>query len=359
MSEEIMTAGELMDQQFLPKVTLVDGLLTAGTYILAGTPKIGKSFFVTQLCWCVSEGVPFLGLQTHKSTVLYLALEDTPERLQGRLANMFGTDWAGTNFHLKFREDASGSELLEALREFVFFNPDTRLIVIDTLQRVRENRGTSYSYAADYDEIKPFKDFTDINNVALLLVHHTRKNTESTNPLDQISGTNGLLGAADGGFVLYKSNGQVFLDQTGRDLPSQRYVLQFDSAACLWKLIRCENKPLQENADPLLDMVDQIIDTSWCGSATEFLELIRQIDPKTSFMPNTLTRRLNSLTKRLMFEKGIEYLCSRRKEKRQILFLRKVTDDDYDANDDTFLALEIPSLPSLASSECSEQQGEG
>ena len=127
----------------------------------------------------------------------------------------------------------------------------------------------------------------------------------------------------------------------------------------LLKLIRCENEPLQEKADPLLDMVDQIIDTSWCGSATEFLERIRQIDPKTSFMPNTLTRRLNSLTKRLMFEKGIEYLCSRRKEKRQILFLRKVTDDDYDANDDTFLALEIPSLPSLASSECGEQQSEG
>lgn len=359
MSEQIMTAGELMDQQFLPKATLVDGLLTAGTYILAGTPKIGKSFFVTQLCWCVSEGVPFLGLQTHKSTVLYLALEDTPERLQGRLANMFGTDWAGTNFHLKFREDTSGSELMESLREFVFFNPDTRLIVIDTLQRVRENSGTSYSYAADYDEIKPFKDFTDINNVALLLVHHTRKNTESTNPLDQISGTNGLLGAADGGFVLYRSNGQVFLDQTGRDLPSQRYVLQLDSASCLWTLIRCENEPLQEKADPLLDMVDQIIDTSWRGSATELLELIRQIDPETSFQPNTLTRHLNTLTKRLILEKGIEYWNSRRKEKREITFERRVSDDDYDANDDTFLALEIPSLPSLASSECGEQQGEG
>ena len=87
-----MTAGELMDQQFLPKVTLVDGLLTAGTYILAGTPKIGKSFFVTQLCWCVSEGVPFLGLQTHKSTVLYLALEDTPERLQYVCCHVFHGD---------------------------------------------------------------------------------------------------------------------------------------------------------------------------------------------------------------------------------------------------------------------------
>lgn len=353
MSKDIMTAGELMDQQFLPKATLVDGLLTAGTYILAGTPKIGKSFLVTQLCWCVSEGAPFLGLQTHKSTVLYLALEDTPERLQGRLANMFGTDWAGSNFHLKFREDTCGSELMESLREFVFFNPDTRLIVIDTLQRVRENSGTAYSYAADYDEIKPFKDFTDINNVALLLVHHTRKNTESTNPLDQISGTNGLLGAADGGFVLHKNNGQVFLDQTGRDLPSQRYVLQFDTAACLWKLIRCENEPFQEKPDPLLDIVDQIISTSWCGTATEFLELVRQIDPETTFLPNTLTRHLNTLTKRLLQDKGIEYWNSRRSEQRQIRFLRKTVDDDYDANDDPFPALEIPSLPSFASPESS------
>ena len=188
--------------------------------------------------------------------------------------------------------------------------------------------------------------------MALLLVHHTRKNTESTNPLDQISGTNGLLGAADGGFVLYKSNGQVLLDQTGRDLPSQRYVLQFDSASCLWTLIRCENEPLQEKADPLLDIVDQIIDTSWRGSATEFLELIRQIDPETSFLPNTLTRHLNTLTKRLILEKGIEYWNSRRKEKREITFERRASDDDYDANDDTLPALEIPSF---ASSGCGEQ----
>lgn len=158
MNKEMITAGELMDQQFLPRATLVEGLLTAGTYILAGTPKIGKSFFVTQLCWCISEGVPFLGLQIHRSAVLYLALEDTPERLQGRLAAMFGTDWGGANFHLKFREDTCGSELVESLHEFLFFNPNTRLIVIDTLQRIRENSSPSYSYAADYDEINPSRN---------------------------------------------------------------------------------------------------------------------------------------------------------------------------------------------------------
>ncbi len=150
-----------------------------------------------------------------------------------------------------------GSELMESLHEFLFFNPNTRLIVIDTLQRIRENSSSSYSYAADYDEIKPFKEFTDIHNVALLLVHHTRKNTESTNALDQISGTNGLLGAADGGFILHRKDGQVLLEQTGRDLPSQRYVLRFDTAACLWNLLRCENEPFQEKPDPLLDIVDR------------------------------------------------------------------------------------------------------
>ena len=70
---EPITAGELMDKQFLPKPVIVEGMLPAGTYILAGTPKIGKSFLMTQLCWSVAEGIPFLGLATRKSTVLYLA----------------------------------------------------------------------------------------------------------------------------------------------------------------------------------------------------------------------------------------------------------------------------------------------
>ena len=101
---EPITAGELMDKQFLPKPVIVEGMLPAGTYILAGTPKIGKSFLMTQLCWSVAEGIPFLGLATRKSTVLYLALEDTQERLQSRLARMFGTDWSGSEFHLLFQD---------------------------------------------------------------------------------------------------------------------------------------------------------------------------------------------------------------------------------------------------------------
>lgn len=209
---DFMTAGELTDRQFLPRNAVVDGFLPVGTYILAGAPKCGKSFWVTQLCWCVAEGVPFLGVQTQQSETLYLALEDTAERLQDRLNRMFGVEWSGERFHLKFQTELQGQPLVELLGEFVFEHPDTRLIVIDTLQRVRAGDGNTYSYGNDYGSILPFKSFTDTHDLALILVHHTRKNTEDDNPFNQISGTNGLPGAADGAFVLHNQNNEIVLD---------------------------------------------------------------------------------------------------------------------------------------------------
>ena len=256
---EPITAGELMDKQFLPKPVIVEGMLPAGTYILAGTPKIGKSFLMTQLCWSEAEGIPFLGLATRKSTVLYLALEDTQERLQSRLVRMFGTDWSGSEFHLLFQINQQGDALIQQFQDFILEHPDTRLIVIDTLQRVRESNGSPYSYSHDYETIVPLKTFADAYDVALIVVHHTRKNEDDDNLFNQISGTNGLLGAADGAFLLHQGKNNVLLEQTGRDVPNQRYVLRFDKSQCVWDLIRMEHTPLPEPPDPLLPVIDQII----------------------------------------------------------------------------------------------------
>ena len=191
--EKIITAAELMDMQFLPRSTVVDGMLPAGCYILAGAPKVGKSFLMAQLCWCVATGIPLLGPPTRRSHVLYLSLEDTGERVQGRLIRMFGVEQQVGRLHLKFGTDLRGRDLLAMLEGFFMGHPTVRLVVIDTFQRVREGGGAQYSYQSDYEEIRPFKEFTDIHDVALILVHHTRKNTESENSFDRISGTNGLL----------------------------------------------------------------------------------------------------------------------------------------------------------------------
>ena len=61
-----ITAGELMDRQFLPRHTVVENFLPDGTFILSGQPKIGKFFLMLMLCWCVSEGKPFLGFETRQ-----------------------------------------------------------------------------------------------------------------------------------------------------------------------------------------------------------------------------------------------------------------------------------------------------
>ena len=356
---EPITAGELMDKQFLPKPVIVEGMLPAGTYILAGTPKIGKSFLMTQLCWSVAEGIPFLGLATRKSTVLYLALEDTQERLQSRLARTFGTDWSGSEFHLLFQINQQGDALIQQFQDFILEHPDTRLIVIDTLQRVRESDGSSYSYSHDYETILPLKTFADAYDVALIVVHHTRKNEDDDNLFNQISGTNGLLGAADGAFLLHQGKNDVLLEQTGRDVPNQRYVLRFDKSRCVWDLIRMEHTPLPEPPDPLLPVIDQIIGKDgWRGTATELLCCVQQIAPDTELLPNTLTRKLNTLTEQLSREYGILFRNVRSSERRELRFLRIPQHDDDDANDGSAPEGKILSLPSFASLEGGDSDGE-
>ena len=278
---KIITAEELMETQLIPPHQIVDEFLPAGTYILFGDPKIGKSFLVTQLCWNVSEGKPFLEHETQRADVLYLALEDTDVRLQGRLHRMFGVDWQGERLHLAFQTNWQGDKLIQRLRDFVFEYPDTRLIVIDTLLRARANTSGNSSYADDYTDIQPFKEFADTYNLALVLVHHARKKKDGTNPFDWMSGTNGLHGAADGAFILYRDKGEI-----------------------------------------LLDWIDAIVLDFWKGTATQLLENLKEVSPELTWLPNQLTKKLNVLTARLEQEKGIRYRCSRNKERRLLTFER-------------------------------------
>ena len=125
-----------------------------------------------------------------------MALEDDYPRLQGRLYRMFGEDSAA-DLHLSIYAKQLNSGLEEQLKRFVREHQDTRLIIIDTLQKIREAGAEKYSYADDYKVITSLKRFADGTGVCLLLVHHTRKQ-QADDKFDMISGTNGLMGAADG-----------------------------------------------------------------------------------------------------------------------------------------------------------------
>ena len=84
-------------------------------------------------------------------------------------------------------------------------HPDTKLIIIDTMQKIRELGGGTYSYASDYDIIGRIKQFADQHCICVLTVHHTRKQ-RADDSFETISGTTGLLGCADGSLLMQKKN---------------------------------------------------------------------------------------------------------------------------------------------------------
>ena len=195
---------QLYDQVYRVRPPLIENLLYPGTYLFVGAPKLGKSFLMLQIAYHVAAGIPLWEYPVRQSTVLYLALEDDPRRLQERLYRMFGTECTD-RLHLATRADSLDGSLLGQMRRFLSEQPDTGLVIIDTLQKIRANADDRYSYANDYEVIVKLKDFADQAGICLLLVHHTRKQ-QADDKFEMISGTNGLLGAADGAFLLHKED---------------------------------------------------------------------------------------------------------------------------------------------------------
>ena len=163
---ETVSMATLYDTDFEGQEPLIDGLLYRGAYLLAGSPKVGQSFLMAQLAYQVSTGTPLWNYPVRKGTVLYLALEDDYRRLQERSYRMFGT---AENESLFFSVSAGqlGSGLDEQLTNFLREHPGTSLIIIDTLQKVREVGGDNYSYANDYQIITRLKALADSYGISI------------------------------------------------------------------------------------------------------------------------------------------------------------------------------------------------
>ena len=132
-----VSMAALYDTVFDIQPPLIDGLLQRGTYLFVGSPKVGKSFMMAQLAYHISTGTPLWDYKVRKTTVLYFALEDDYPRLQKRLFQMFGAEETGDLYFATECKTVNGG-LEEQIRGFMQEHPDTGLIIIDTLKRVRE-----------------------------------------------------------------------------------------------------------------------------------------------------------------------------------------------------------------------------
>lgn len=112
---------------------IVEGLLPEVLHILAGSPKIGKSWLALWICFRVSKDSPVCDLPTMRGTVLCLCLEDSCARIQNSLFQI--TDDAPDTLHLTNLSGSIGDGLENQITAFLAVQPDSNLIVIDTLKK--------------------------------------------------------------------------------------------------------------------------------------------------------------------------------------------------------------------------------
>ncbi len=217
----------------------VPGIVAEGVTVLAGAPKVGKSWLGLGLVVATATGGKALGaIDVTAGPALYLALEDTGRRLKDRLGKVLGPSPAPDTLTLATQCPPLPSGGAEVISGWLARNLGARLVVIDVLARVRGPSGRdSAAYDADYRAVTQAKAVADHHGVPFVIVHHTRKAT-AADFLDEVSGTQGVAGAADSVLVLKRMRGRAdaILRVTGRDVEEADFALTFAADIGAWQL---------------------------------------------------------------------------------------------------------------------------
>ena len=237
---DTITGSALMRLELPEPSSIVPGILVEGLTVLGGKPKLGKSWLMLYACLAVASDGYVLGkLKVTAGEALYLGLEDNLRRLQNRLDTM--SDEIPDGLHLASQDamprlDVGG---LERLDTWLQNHPLCRLVVIDTLARVRPRRKHGADlYEEDATLGASLQALAIKRGVALVVIHHLRK-ADADDPLDMISGSTGLTGAADAVLVLTRPRGEAdaVLHITGRDIEESELALKFDPKHGIWTML--------------------------------------------------------------------------------------------------------------------------
>jgi hypothetical protein len=233
------TAAELMAAEFPELRWAVPGIVAEGVTVLAGAPKAGKSWLALGLGLACATGGKALGaIAVDAGPALYLALEDTGRRLQTRLRLVLGPDPAPHSLTLATECPPLPSGGDAHIAGWLERHRSARLVVIDVLARIRGPVSRDLpAYDADYRAVCRAKSVADRYGVPFVIVHHTRK-ASATDFLDEVSGTQGVAGAADSVAVLKRIRGKAdgLLQITGRDVEEASYALTFAADIGAWQL---------------------------------------------------------------------------------------------------------------------------
>jgi hypothetical protein len=236
--DHVFTAAELQRKIFPPVSYCVPDLIPEGLTIIAGKPKIGKSWMALDICIAIAAGRFCLGeRKPMQGDVLYAAMEDNPRRLQrrvDRLLSPVSAQWPDrlTLANSWRRLDKGG---VDDIRQWIESAGSPRLVVLDTLASVKPIR-TQQGYTEDYESLAALHRLANDKGGSIILLHHTRK-MEAEDPVDTVSGTLGLAGCADSVLVLARSSQGTTLYVRGRDIEEAEHAVSFDKVGCRWTIL--------------------------------------------------------------------------------------------------------------------------
>ena len=265
----------LMDRPLEPPNFVVDTLISQGLHILAGSPKVGKSWLALWLAVTVAKGEPVWNMTTKQGTTLYLCLEDSVLRIQNRLFEI--TEDAPDSVHFFTECALIGQGLEEQVDAFLADHPDTMLVIIDTLQMVRPIHDATY--ANDYRDLSVLKRQADKHGIAILLIHHLRKE-KAEDVFHRISGTTAISGAVDSSFTLVeerRGSGRAKLSCIGRDIEYRELTLERNGEN-VWELVSDSRTQPELLGDRIVYLLSELMRdrSDFIGTPTELSE---RIDP--------------------------------------------------------------------------------
>ena len=320
-----VSGDELMKKTVKPARFIVNGLLPRGLNIVAGKRKEGKSWLMLDLCFSVAEGEKFLDHDTEQGTVLYLDLEDPESRLIQRARGI--RDVIPSKFHEATKAGRLGGGLTEQIEDFVKEHPDTNLVVIDTLQKIRKPKGDTY--AGDYAVISALKSLADRLDIAIVCIHHTRK-MKAKDTFDSVLGSTGLTAAADSIYVLERrADGKPFgrLSFISRDLPDGDLPVRFDHDTCRWYPIASSDMEREllladEAMSALVSFMKQ--ELIYEGTATDLCERLG-LNIGANNLSSKLSKYKDSLQKL-----GVDYTKEKRNNHKVFILNYNRKEPEYD-----------------------------
>lgn len=273
------TAAEILATVFPEPVWVVPDYLPAGLTILAGRPKVGKSWLALQICLALATGGQVFGKPVQKANVLYLALEDSKRRLQDRMKKQgwppvhtvrFMTSEAFME-HIGYLNKSGLARLVHHMER-----EDLRLVIIDTFSRAVS--GDQRDEAEMTQALAPLQAHAAEHDRAVLLIdHHAKPKGYNPDPVDDILGSTAKAAVADTAWGLYKEQGKrgARLSIRGRDVMEVTLELSFDMQGYYW---HCEGEAdalrLTRQRQEVLEVLDALgqatlkdivdaLDTDW------------------------------------------------------------------------------------------------